>query len=152
MSTSNQDGRPISDRTFAHSPSSKRALKAIAGVSFFYDVGVGLFLSFGRGLLVDWFGVAPPQPPIHADLNAVFVTIVGLGYVLPYRDPDRYRAYLWLMGPLLKGIGALVFVLDYAVRGSPRSFLLFAVSDGVLALITLIALVQTTNRSADQAR
>jgi hypothetical protein len=107
---------------------------------------------FGRGLLADWFGVAPPQPPIHADLNAVFVTIVGIGYLLPYRDPERYRAYLWLMGPFLKGVGAIVFVLDYVLRGSPRSFLLFAASDGVLALVTLIALAQTTNRPADPAR
>jgi hypothetical protein len=107
---------------------------------------------FGRGLLADWFGVAAPHPPIHADLNAVFATIVGIGYLLPYRDPERYRAYLWLMGPLLKGVGAIVFVLDYARRGSPRSFLLFAASDGVLALVTLIALVQTTNRSAGPAR
>ena len=45
------------------------------------------------------------------------------------------------MGPLLKGAGAAAFVLDYAVRQSPRSFLLFALSDGALALLTLAALV-----------
>jgi hypothetical protein len=133
-------------------PGTSGTLKAVALVSFFYDVGVGISMSFGRGLLVDWFGVAAPQPPIHADLNAVFVTIVGIGYLLPYRDPERYRAYLWVMGPLLKGVGAIVFVLDYLVRASPRSFLLFAASDGALALVTLIALVQTTNRSADPTR
>ena len=44
--------------------------------------------------------------------------------------------YLWVMGPLLKGVGALAFVLDHIVRGSPRSFLLFAASDGALALWT----------------
>jgi hypothetical protein len=133
-------------------PGTFGTLKAVALLSFFYDVSVGLAMFFGRGLLADWFGVAPPQPPIHADLNAVFVTIVGIGYLLPYRDPERYRAYLWLMGPFLKGVGAIVFVLDYVLRGSPRSFLLFAASDGVLALVTLIALAQTTNRPADPAR
>src|SRR4030095_11158946 len=97
-------------------------LKSIALFSFFYDVSVGVAMSLGRGLLVDWFGVAPPQPPIHADLNAVFVTTVGIGYLLPFRDPVRYRGYLWLMGPLLKGVGAVVFVLDYLYRGSPPSF------------------------------
>ena len=35
------------------------------------------------------------------------------------------------MGPLLKGAGAAAFLLDYAFRGSPRSFLLFAASDGM---------------------
>jgi hypothetical protein len=127
-------------------------LKSIALFSFFYDVSVGVAMSVGRGLLVDWFGVAPPQPPIHADLNAVFVTVVGIGYLLPFRDPVRYRAYLWLMGPLLKGIGALVFVLDYLYRGSPSSFLLFAVSDGALGLVTLIALLRTTDTPASPTR
>jgi hypothetical protein len=51
------------------------------------------------------------------------------------------------MGPLLKGAGAAAFLLDYAIRHSPRSFLLFALSDGVLALLTLAALV--TSSSAD---
>jgi len=105
-------------------------------------------MSFGRGLLITWFGVPAPQPPIHADLNAIFVTAVGIGYLLPYRDPERYRAYLWLMGPLLKGAGAIAFVLDYLFRGSPPSFLLFAVSDGVLGLVTLIALVRTRSTAA----
>ena len=109
-------------------------------------------MSVGRDVLVQWFGVTPPMPLIHADLNAIFVTIVGVGYLLPFRDPVRYRAYLWLMGPLLKGVGAAVFVLDYALRGSPRSFLLFAASDGALALVTLIALVRTTNTPGGQAR
>ena len=38
---------------------------------------------------------------------------------------------MWMMGPLLKGAGASTFVIDYYVRHSPPSFLLFAVSDGV---------------------
>ncbi len=127
-------------------------LRAIAFLSFVYDVSVGIAMSFGRDLLVQWFGVAPPQPPIHADLNAVFVTTVGLGYLLPLRDPERYRGYLWLMGPILKGAGAVVFVLDYLYRGSPPSFLLFAASDGLLGLVTLIALVKTRNTAAGLER
>ncbi len=127
-------------------------LRAIAFLSFVYDVSVGIAMSVGRDLLVAWFAVPAPHPPIHADLNAVFVTIVGIGYLLPFRDPVRYRAYLWLMGPLLKGVGAVVFVLDYVFRGSPPSFLLFAVSDGALGLLTFIALVKTTSKAADPTR
>jgi hypothetical protein len=51
------------------------------------------------------------------------------------------------MGPLLKGAGAAAFLLDYALRGSPASFLLFAASDGTLALVTLIGLVRTAAKS-----
>jgi hypothetical protein len=82
-----------------------------------------------------------PVPPIHAELNALFLIAVGIGYWLPFRDPDRYRGYLWVMGPVLKGAGALTFVADYLLRDSPAGYLLFAASDGTLALITLAILV-----------
>jgi hypothetical protein len=51
------------------------------------------------------------------------------------------------MGPLLKGAGALAFALDHYLRQSPRSFLLFAVSDGTLALLTLLALLGAASPS-----
>ena len=41
-----------------------------------------------------------------------------------------------------KGAGAAAFLLDYAFRGSPASFLLFAGSDGLLALVTLVVLMR----------
>ena len=78
---------------------------------------------------------------IFANLNALFLMAVGTGYAMPWRDPERYRGYLWVMGPGLKGAGAVTFVLDYLLRDSPRSFLLFAASDGALALLTLVALL-----------
>lgn len=115
--------------------------RTIAAVSGIYDALVGAVMLLGRPLLVRLFDVPAPQPPIHADLNGIFLLAVAAGYLIPFRDPDRGRGYLWVMGPLLKGGGALAFVLDYIVRHSPRSFLLFAASDGTLALITLWALL-----------
>ena len=93
------------------------------------------------------FGVAPPVPEIHAKLNGIFLLVIGAGYYLPWREPDRYRAYLWLMGPILKGAGAAMFLADYALNGSPKSFLLFAASDGILAAWTLAALALTGQRA-----
>lgn len=93
------------------------------------------------------FGVEPPVPIIHARLNAIFLLSIGIGYALPWRDPVRYRAYLWIMGPLLKGAGAAAFLIDYFVNNSPQSFLLFAASDGALALWTLAALMTSRPQS-----
>jgi hypothetical protein len=121
-------------------------LRVIALVSGLYDVAVGVSLTVGRPLLMSLFELPAPVPPIHADLNALFVTTVGIGYLWPYRDPARYRWYLWLMGPLLKGAGAATFVVDHLLRGSPQSFLLFAFCDGVLAIVTLFALLTTPDR------
>jgi hypothetical protein len=120
--------------------------RTIAAVSGVYDAIVGVTMLAGRPLLSRLFAVPLPQPPIHADLNGIFLLAVAAGYLIPYRDPDSAggRAYLWTMGPLLKGAGALTFVLDYFVRHSPPAFLLFAISDGTLALVTFWALVRRT--------
>lgn len=119
-------------------------MRTIALVSGIYDLSVGITLFFFRDLFQSLLGMPAAVPPIHVDLNAIFVTVVGIGYWLPYRDPQRHRGYLWIMGPVLKGAGAAAFILDYALRGSSAAFLPFAASDGTLAIITLVALIRTS--------
>jgi hypothetical protein len=118
------------------------SLSLIAAISGLYDIVVGAFLLFAPGVMATMFGVALPHPRIFSDLNAIFLLGIGIGYYLPWREPQRYRGYMWVMGPLLKGAGAVAFILDYLYRGSPSSFLLFAASDGTLALLTLYALLR----------
>jgi hypothetical protein len=118
-------------------------LSAVALISGLYDAIVGAFLLLTPDRLASIFGVPPASPPIFSDLNGLFLLAVGIGYALPWRDPQRYRGYMWIMGPLLKGAGSLAFVLDFMFRHSPPSFLLFAASDGALALLTTWALVRT---------
>lgn len=120
-----------------------RPLALVAIVSCVYDVLIGLALLAGGDWLARTFGVPSPQPPIFVELNGVFLIAVGVGYLLPYARPDSYRGYLWVMGPLLKGGGALAFVADHYAHASPPAFLLFAASDGALALLTLWALLAT---------
>jgi hypothetical protein len=126
-------------------------LSLVSAISGAYDVLLGLVMLFGRPLLVHAFGLPAPAPPIHADLNGLFLIAIGIGYVLPWRRPDAWRAYLWLMGPFLKGLGAALFVADHFVRDSPASYLLFALSDGSLALLTLWALVASRHESGQRA-
>ncbi|HEU0114844.1 MAG TPA: hypothetical protein VFQ80_09205, partial [Thermomicrobiales bacterium] len=92
-----------------------RRLQVVAAVSLAYDALVGVMMLAGRPLLSQLFGVPLPQPPIHADLNGIFLLAVAAGYLIPYREPDSTggRLYMWVMGPLLKGGGALAFILDY---------------------------------------
>lgn len=120
-------------------------VRAIAAVSGVYDALVGVTMLAGRPLLSQLLDLPLPQPPIHADLNGMFLLSIAAGYAIPYLEPDSRggRSYLWVMGPLLKGGGALIFLLDHTLRGSPSSFLLFAASDGSLALFTLWALLTT---------
>jgi hypothetical protein len=39
-------------------------------------------------------------------------------------------------------VGATLFVVDHFTNGSPASFLLFAATDGTLALLTLVLLLR----------
>lgn len=108
----------------------------------------------GRPLFARLFDVPLPTPPIHADLNGVFLIAVAAGYLITIREPASAggRSYLWTMGPLLKGLGAAAFVLDYLVRGqSPASFLIFAASDGSLALLSLWALLSSRPAATSRA-
>jgi hypothetical protein len=135
-------GKPRATTSPGALSSAARTLRVLALLSGIYDALIGISMLAGRDLLVALFGVAPPVPPIHADLNGLFALAIALGYTMPYRDPVRYRPYLWLMGPLLKGAGAVLFVGDYLLRGSPASYLVFAAGDGTLALVTLWALLR----------
>lgn len=125
-------------------------LRVVALASGVYDLVAGAVLLFGRSWFSRVFDVPPASPPIHAELNGIFLIAVALGYLWPSRDPDAGRAYLWVMGPFLKGAAAAMFVADYLTRRSPASFLLFAASDGALALITLWALTSPSSSSTSK--
>ena len=117
-------------------------LSVVAGISLVYDLLTGLLLLAATDSMASWFDVPVPDPVLFAKLNGVFLVVVALGYLQPMRRPEAHRTYMWLFGVLLKSAGAAVFIVDHYVNGSPASFLLFAASDGTLALLTLIALLR----------
>src|SRR5215210_847961 len=123
-------------------------LRIIAAVSGLYDAVVGALLLCAADRFAAAFGVLPATPRIFSDLNGLFLLAVGAGYYFPWRDPARHRGYLWLMGVMLKGAGAAAFLSDYYFRGSPKAFLLFAASDGLLSALTLWGLLVTARRSS----
>ena len=123
-------------------------LALVARISLVYDLAVGVVMLAATNVLASVFGVSPPTPILFAKLLGIFLICVGLGYAAPARDPWTYREYLWIFGPGLKGAGAVAFVADYLINHSPRAFLLFAASDGTLALLTLAGLLRLSARSS----
>jgi hypothetical protein len=117
-------------------------LSVVAGVSLVYDLAAGLLLLAATDSMASWFGAPVPNPVLFAKLNGLFLVAVGLGYLQPLFKPEAHRAYMWVFGVLLKGAGAIVFIVDHFVHASPVSFLLFAVTDGFLAVWTLAALLR----------
>ena len=120
----------------------RRAQSVVAGISLVYDLGIGLVLLAATDRFASLFGVVVPEPRLFVTLTAIFLICVGLGYSQPMRDPEHHRAYLWIFGPLLKGAGASVFIWEHLVNGGPASYLLFASTDGALAIATLAVLLK----------
>jgi hypothetical protein len=115
-------------------------LKTLAWVSAVYDLLLALPMVFAAPYTAALFGAPAPVPVVNAQLNGVFTFSLAAGYVWAAGAPDERRGYFWIAGVLAKGLGVILFVADHFLRGSPASFLLFAVTDGTLALATLALL------------
>ena len=129
-----------------------RLLFAIVLISGIYDVLLGGALLFALEEMRQLLGTEPPRFPINANLNGLFALAIGIGYFAILKNPEDHRWYLWIMGPLLKGGGAVLFVLDFALRNSPPAFLAFAVTDGALAVATAVALARTIPRGPETSK
>ncbi len=122
--------------------SPSRQLSVVAGISFAYDLAIGLALLVATDRFAALFGVPVPEPRLFVTICGLLLVCVGLGYLQPMRDPERHRAYLWVFGPVLKGLGATVFIAEHVWNAGPASYLLFAATDGTLALVTLVLLLR----------
>ena len=116
------------------------ALRTLALVSGVYDLLLAVPMLLIAPQLAAMMGAPPPVPLINAQLNGIFTLTLAVGYFWAARDVEARRGYLWVAGVLAKGLGAALFVLDHFQHGSPASFLLFAVTDGSLAVLTAILL------------
>ena len=118
-------------------------LRGLAIVSGFYDLALALPMLLAPVQTALLFGAPAPVPVVNAQLNGVFTLSLAAGYFWAARDPLSRRGYLWVAGVLAKGLGVALFLVDHFYRGSPASFLLFAVSDGSLALVSLWLLLRS---------
>jgi hypothetical protein len=118
------------------------SLRALAWISGVYDLLLALPLLLVAPQLAALFGAPAPAPLVNAQLNGVFTLSLAVGYFWAARDVEARRGYLWVAGVLAKGLGAALFVADHFREGSPAAFLLFAATDGTLALLTLVLLLR----------
>jgi len=127
-----------------------RPLRLLCWVSGVYDLALALPMLLAAPLVARQFGAPEPVPVINAQLNGVFTLALAAGYFWAARAPLERRGYLWVAGVLAKGLGAALFVVDHVAHGSPVAFLLFAATDGSLALVTLVLLLRA-RRAASAA-
>lgn len=125
-----------------------RHLQWVAWVSGVYDLLLALPLLVAAPAVARLMGGPPPEPVLNAQLNGLFTLTLAFGYFWAAAAPMERRGYLWIAGVFAKGLGAALFVADHFLRGSPASFLLFAVTDGTLAAWTLVALLRARDRAS----
>jgi hypothetical protein len=123
-------------------------LKTLGWLSGAYDLLLALPLLFAAEAAARAFGAPAPAPLVNAQLNGVFTLTLAAGYFWAAAAPEARRGYFWVAGVLAKGAGAALFVADHLRGDSPPSFLLFAVTDGTLALLTIVLLLRSRRRSA----
>jgi hypothetical protein len=123
------------------------SLKSLAVVSGLYDLALALPMLVAPVTMARLFGAPDPVPVLNAQLNGVFTLALAAGYFWAAKDVGARRGYLWVAGVLAKGLGAALFVADHWLRGSPSSFLLFAATDGTLALLTAVLLLRGSRRA-----
>lgn len=123
------------------------SLRTVALVSGVYDLALALPMLLAPVTIARLFGAPDPVPVLNAQLNGVFALALAAGYFWAARDPEARRGYLWVAGVLAKGLGGVLFVADHWLRGSPPSFLLFALTDGTLATVTAVALLRSPKRA-----
>ncbi|MFI5182765.1 MAG: hypothetical protein ACHQNV_00085 [Vicinamibacteria bacterium] len=117
-------------------------LKTLALLSGIYDILIAAPMLLAPEMTARLFGAPPPVPVLNAQLNGVFALALAVGYFWAAGDIRARRGFLWVAGVLAKGLGAALFVVDHMTHGSPTSFLLFAATDGFLAIWTLILLTR----------
>lgn len=116
------------------------SLRTLALVSGVYDLLIGLAMLLAAPQTARLFGAPAPAPVLNAQLNGVFALALALGYFWAAGDVGARRGYLWIAGVFAKGTGAALFVVDHFAHASPAPFLLFAATDGTLAVLTLVLL------------
>ena len=125
-----------------------RPLRTLAHVSAAYDFALGIPLLLAPEAVAGMMGAGPVQPVINAQLNGLFTFALGLGYLWAAQDIEARRGYMWIAGVFAKAAGSLLFLYDHFARESPDAFLLFAATDGTLALLTLVLLSRTAKQPA----
>lgn len=125
-------------------------LRTLAIAGGVYDLALSVPMLFLPEVTARLFGAPPPAPVVNAQLNGLFTMTLALGYFWCAKDVDSRRGYLWIGGVFVKIAGAALFIGDHFLRGSPSSFLLFAVTDGSIGLATLAGLMLTSRRSSER--
>jgi hypothetical protein len=104
-----------------------------------YDVILGAVFLIAYKAVFEKFGVGLPNHPAYLQFGAAYVVIMGIGFWLAARAPERNRDILKLC--LLTKIAYFMIVFGYQIRGMmPGMWVPFAWCDVVMAIGVIAAM------------
>jgi hypothetical protein len=108
-------------------------------VAALYDIVLGVIYLFAYPGLYAYFGVELPNHPGYVQLNALFVTVMGVGFWMVANARARNRDLIRL-GVLFK-LAYSILVLTYYARGMmPAVWVMWAVCDLLFVVAFVVAL------------
>jgi hypothetical protein len=122
-------------------------LFVVAGI---YDFVLGLVYLLAYKPIYERLGIALPNHPGYVQLNAIFIVIFGLGFLLVARSPERNRDIIKL-GVLLKLAYSGLVLTYYFLGNMPAMWVLWAVAD-LLFLLAFLAALRVLPAAAGQGR
>jgi hypothetical protein len=118
-----------------------RRQRTILRIGAIYDAGFGVPIFFAPNFLFNILRIpqVSPDGQVWLALDGIFLIILGVIYWIMSGNPSRYLA---LIGVILLGkVASIAFYLTCVfVYGQPRTFLLFAALDAVMAALHFWAL------------
>jgi hypothetical protein len=127
-----------------------RWIRPLFIVAALYDFLLGAAYFFFYPAFYARFGIELPNHPGYVQLNALFVTIMGVGFWMVANAPARNRDLI-VLGSLFKAAYAGI-VFAYWARGlMPSMWLIWAVCDTLFLMAFLGALLALPKEASPQA-
>ncbi|MFQ5768772.1 MAG: hypothetical protein ACE5ID_12435, partial [Acidobacteriota bacterium] len=117
----------------------RRCLQASLAVGSLYDFLVGAAVLLLPDLLASGLGLPLPADQFYLRFIGVFLLGLGLIYLLPVLDPERYAAVAGLAG-VVRAMGCVFLAGAVGLYHRPGVFLLLAAADGSFAFVHLASL------------
>jgi hypothetical protein len=112
-------------------------LRIILTAASLHSLGLGLVLSLYTRFFLEITGYGPQTGIFYPQQSGVFLFILGIGYGIAARDPDRHRGLVTLT-IISKGLAVIFLYYHVLIVQAPSLILLAALGDTAFFLLLVL--------------
>ncbi len=117
--------------------SARTALRATLTAGIVYDLVFALVILIKPSLISSLFKIPQPQELIYLKLNAVFLVVLCMFYLLAVLKLEKYSGIV-TVAIIARFLGAVYFAVWVFLFNAPEVFLTVAVGDGIFGILHFI--------------